>query len=329
MPSGSRIVRLHEGLVGLAADVGQHAAEQRVAQVAVLEGKPGRAGEQLARRDQGIERGRASCRAPGRPTDRRSRSPPMWLSRWRTVTGGLSRVAGGTDANCGTYSRQRRIEREPALVAQRQDRERRRCSWSSRRCGRRSPGSYGRPASTSARPSAVTWASRPPCTMPATMPGMLCCWAKAAQAASIWAKAVVMPCSLIHGSDHFLPRFRRGCRELSAHGESERSRGRAGGATTDDDALLSLLAAGLRLQADEALWRVSGNTLPHRTVAARSRRHLEPPRPVLGIRGRGPDGEARRGDRGDAARRRPQQRRPVDRRHRTITAIAADCASGC
>jgi len=36
--------------------------------------------------------------------------------------------------------------------------------------------------------------------------------------------------------------------------------------STDDDALLSLLAAGIRVQADEALWRVSGNTLPHRTL---------------------------------------------------------------
>jgi DNA repair protein RadC len=33
-----------------------------------------------------------------------------------------------------------------------------------------------------------------------------------------------------------------------------------------DDALLSLLAAGLRLQANDALWRVSGNTLPHRSL---------------------------------------------------------------
>jgi DNA repair protein RadC len=36
--------------------------------------------------------------------------------------------------------------------------------------------------------------------------------------------------------------------------------------STSDDALLSLLAAGLRLQASDSLWRVSGNTLPHRTV---------------------------------------------------------------
>ncbi len=33
-----------------------------------------------------------------------------------------------------------------------------------------------------------------------------------------------------------------------------------------DDALLSLLAAGLRLQGNDTLWRVSGNTMPHRTL---------------------------------------------------------------
>lgn len=37
-------------------------------------------------------------------------------------------------------------------------------------------------------------------------------------------------------------------------------------ATNDDDGLLALLAAGLRLQATDTLWRVSGNTLPHRTL---------------------------------------------------------------
>ena len=39
---------------------------------------------------------------------------------------------------------------------------------------------------------------------------------------------------------------------------------RADGA--DDEALLSLLAAGLRLQASDSAWRVSGNTLPHRAL---------------------------------------------------------------
>jgi DNA repair protein RadC len=33
-----------------------------------------------------------------------------------------------------------------------------------------------------------------------------------------------------------------------------------------DDALLALLAAGLRIQSTDRLWRVSGNTLPHRTL---------------------------------------------------------------
>src|SRR5207253_1637607 len=34
----------------------------------------------------------------------------------------------------------------------------------------------------------------------------------------------------------------------------------------DDDALLSLVAAGLRIQANEDRWKVSGNTLPHRAL---------------------------------------------------------------
>lgn len=36
--------------------------------------------------------------------------------------------------------------------------------------------------------------------------------------------------------------------------------------TADDDVLLALLAAGLRIQASEDRWRVSGNTLPHRLL---------------------------------------------------------------
>ena len=37
-------------------------------------------------------------------------------------------------------------------------------------------------------------------------------------------------------------------------------------AAENDDALLALLAAGLRLQSNDALWKVSGNTLAHRTL---------------------------------------------------------------
>ncbi len=37
-------------------------------------------------------------------------------------------------------------------------------------------------------------------------------------------------------------------------------------AAGNDDALIALLAAGLRLQATDSLWRVSGNTLTHRTL---------------------------------------------------------------
>jgi DNA repair protein RadC len=40
----------------------------------------------------------------------------------------------------------------------------------------------------------------------------------------------------------------------------------AAGTAADDEALLCLLAAGLRLQSTDRLWKVSGNTLPHRAV---------------------------------------------------------------
>ena len=54
------------------------------------------------------------------------------------------------------------------------------------------------------------------------------------------------------------------------HGEGESSGPRADGRATNDDALLTLLAAGLRLQSNlqssGALWKVSGNTLAHRAL---------------------------------------------------------------
>ena len=49
---------------------------------------------------------------------------------------------------------------------------------------------------------------------------------------------------------------RRATLEQTAHGP----------ATGDDNALVALLAAGLRLSASDNLWRVSGNTLPHRAL---------------------------------------------------------------
>jgi DNA repair protein RadC len=50
--------------------------------------------------------------------------------------------------------------------------------------------------------------------------------------------------------------------------QSETKTRRNAGAVSraDDDALVSLLAAGLRLQAGDNCWRVSGNTLPHRLL---------------------------------------------------------------
>src|SRR5262245_10434190 len=65
------------------------------------------------------------------------------------------------------------------------------------------------------------------------------------------------------------------CRLSAAVGGKSQGMGRARSATaqpspvtTDasDEALLTLIAAGLRLQSNDALWRVSGNTLPHRSL---------------------------------------------------------------
>ena len=64
------------------------------------------------------------------------------------------------------------------------------------------------------------------------------------------------------------------CRVSAAVAGKSRRMGRAkravaepaGANAADDEALLSLLAAGLRLQSTDSLWRVSGNTLPHRAV---------------------------------------------------------------
>ena len=47
------------------------------------------------------------------------------------------------------------------------------------------PAATGRPASRSAIPTVVTWASAPACTMPAAMPGIWYSAAKAATAESI------------------------------------------------------------------------------------------------------------------------------------------------
>jgi len=48
--------------------------------------------------------------------------------------------------------------------------------------------------------------------------------------------------------------------------ETKTRRGAEADSKADDDALLTLVAAGLRLQAGEDRWRVSGNTLPHRQL---------------------------------------------------------------
>jgi DNA repair protein RadC len=62
----------------------------------------------------------------------------------------------------------------------------------------------------------------------------------------------------------------RRCRRFAPVAGNHRAMGKAKRAAAaepaNDDALVTLLAAGLRLQASDSLWRVSGNTLPHRTL---------------------------------------------------------------
>ena len=53
---------------------------------------------------------------------------------------------------------------------------------------------------------------------------------------------------------------------MERQSETKRRRSAEAIAKADDDALLTLAAAGLRLQAGENWWRVSGNTLPHRQL---------------------------------------------------------------
>src|SRR5436190_9989317 len=63
------------------------------------------------------------------------------------------------------------------------------------------------------------------------------------------------------------------CRVSAVVARNRRRMGRAKRMATEpvapaggDDALLSLLEAGLRLQAGDSHWRISGNTLPHRAL---------------------------------------------------------------
>jgi hypothetical protein len=87
---------------------------------------------------------------------------------------------------------------------------------------------------------------------------------------------------------------RRSCRLSAAVARHRSGMGKAkraalDPATGDDDALVALLAAGLRLSASDNLWRVSGNNAASSRADARSGRQLEQARPVLGVHGRGSD----------------------------------------
>ena len=54
-----------------------------------------------------------------------------------------------------------------------------------------------------------------------------------------------------------------------ARRKAEAAEATDGAAAANDDALLALLAAGLRLQSgDDGRWKVSGNTLPNQTACS-------------------------------------------------------------
>ena len=53
---------------------------------------------------------------------------------------------------------------------------------------------------------------------------------------------------------------------MDNHAETRKRRGSDAVSKSDDDALLTLVSAGLRLQNGGVSWRVSGNTLPHRQL---------------------------------------------------------------
>ena len=114
----------HVGLIGLATDIAQDTAEQRIAEIAVLEGEAGRPREELAGRHQLVELGRRHAQHPVAPGIVGDEACDMGqqiahadrpaVERRRPHLGELRHVLG-----------ERRIERQAALVAQRQDRERR------------------------------------------------------------------------------------------------------------------------------------------------------------------------------------------------------------
>ena len=112
------------GLVGLAAYIGQHAPQQRVAQVAVFEGEARRAREQVPGGDHRIEFGRRQAQHAVSPRivgdeARGMREQVAHRHRRAVAGGGLHR------RELRNVPVERRIELQLSLVAQRQDGQRR------------------------------------------------------------------------------------------------------------------------------------------------------------------------------------------------------------
>ena len=129
------------------------------------------------------------------------------------------------------------------------------------------------------------------------------------------------------GFSLFLPPFAVGS---LPHGESEARSSEPTGDRADDEALVALLAAGLRLQASDNLWRVSGNTLPHRALLREAGGAWNRLDQCWDFAGEDPTAKlAAALAAAPGAGGRPQQRRGRAADAALLTAIAPGCASAC
>ena len=110
--------------------------------------------------------------------------------------------------------------------------------------------------------------------------------------------------------------------------ETKARRGAEAVSKADDDALLTLVAAGLRFQAGEDRWRVSGNTLPHRQLLRDGGGSWNKLDQCWEFSGEDPTSRLAAALETQPAGDRTQQRRGRTR-SRIIGAIAAGCANAC
>ena len=161
---------------GAPAGGGDDAAEDRVAEVGVLERGARRPGEAQPAGEQRVEVGVAAAPCWRSPQGSSVGNPAAIVSRVRIVNGAASAVGGRTPASAGTYRTASSSSASGALVTQQQDRRRREALGHRRdaehgvgvrhRRGpavrRAAPGRRGRPERTSS-PSRTTPNARPGC----------------------------------------------------------------------------------------------------------------------------------------------------------------------